>query len=435
MRSVTLAAGFAVLVAVCCAQSASADGTIQVLHSFCKAPQCGDGQSYTPVSLDEAGDLFGVAQGGATNHGLIYEIVPQAGKPHWTYGIIHVFCQQNGCPDGGSVVGNRLVVDVNGNVYGTTADGGAANGGTVFELSPDGGGGWTYSVVYNFCSANNCRDGMAPVGNLTYAGAQAGLLYDGRARLYGATSAGGGHFSGVAFALRPRTGAPWHENVVYAFCARDIHGCRDGSAPNTGLTMDVAGNLFGVTSAGGGTGHGVAFKLAAPAMRRAGAWTETVLNSFCSLTGCADGFDARSELVADAAGNLYGTTLSGGTGADCSDPFSGCGVLYGIAADGTFSVLHEFCSEDECADGAEPENTGGMTIDASGNVYGTAADGGLFEFSGGTFQVIHNFCQRANCRDGEFPAAGPTWDSSGHIFGTTAIGGKFDGGTAYEFSP
>jgi uncharacterized repeat protein (TIGR03803 family) len=414
-------------------QSAAAKN-IQVLHSFRNVPECGDGCAFSQVSADAAGNLFGAAEGGAIESGLIYELMPQPGKRQWKYKVIHTFCQRNGCIDGSQVVFDKLVVDVAGNVYGTTSGGGRANRGIVFELSPNGRGGWIYSVIYNFCSAMNCRDGMSPVGNLTYAGDQQRALYDGTSPLYGATSAGGSHFSGTAFVLSERVNGHRQEDVLYAFCIHNLSGCPDGSTPSGGMTMDASGNIFGLTFNGGATNRGTLFKLTVPTARNGGRWTEAVVHNFCALANCSDGVTPQTELVVDGSGNIYGTTVYGGTGANCPSPVNlGCGVLYEIAPDDTYTVLHEFCSNPNCADGA---TSGRVVMDASGNLFGTAMDatyGFIFEFADGTYQAIYNFCAQRNCKDGEFPTA-LTVDSTGRIFGLAAGGGKFGVGTAYEFS-
>jgi uncharacterized repeat protein (TIGR03803 family) len=393
------------------------------------------------LARDAAGDIFGISAGGANGAGIVFELAPQPGKRKWKYSVLHEFCHENGCLDGEQAASGKLVVDVNGNVYGATNEGGAAGSGVAYELSPNGTGGWTYSKIYDFCSKDNCHDGGEPVGNLTYDGAQAGLLYNGRSRLYGAAAIGGGHFSGVAYSLTPQPAGPWSENVLYAFCARDLLGCPDGASPLSGLTLDAAGSLFGNTSAGGAADRGVAFKLVAPPARHEGPWTETVLHSYCILSNCADGSYPESELVEDGSGNLYGTTTFGGGSPNCFDVTSGCGVLYEIAADGTYSVLHVFCTLSNCVDGGEPQDRGGLALDALGNLFGVTASGdanalgGIFEFSSATFQVLYDFCSRRDCSDGGLPLAGLQLDSAGNLFGSTVSGGRFNRGTLFDLSP
>ena len=146
------------------------------------------------------------------------------------------------------------------------------------------------------------------------------------------------------------------------------------------------------------------------------------------------------ESFAIESGNFYGTAVGFGT--------NGLGgTLFELAADGSFSALHAFCSESDCADGHQPGAP--PTLDATGNLYGTTVIGGgndiddghlgggvVFELAaGGKFTVLHAFCAEANCTDGEAPWAGLAVDSAGHLFGTTTGGGKFGGGTVFEVTP
>src|SRR6185437_3521017 len=119
-------------------------------------------------------------------------------------------------------------------------------------------------------------------------------------------------------------------------------------------------------------------------------WTETVLHSFCSLANCADGSNSLSGLVVDATGNLFGTAWNHGG--------NGGGVLFQVTPDGSYSVVHDFCDQENCADGSTPLNQGGLVIDASGHIFGTTSRGGktnngtVFEFDGATLKVMQSFC-------------------------------------------
>ncbi len=227
----------------------------------------------------------GTSSGSPENGGLhrgrgtIYELVH--GK---RYKLIHSFCEHGDCSDGSSP--NSLLIDVAGNLYGTTFQGGSSQTGTVFELSPNrGGDSWTYSQLYNFCSLDLCVDGANPTG-LTYAGAANGVPYDGVSPLFGTADFSYGTANGgVAFQLSPAPGHPatWSQTVLYSFCAQA--NCADGRLPAGLLLMDASGNLFGTASFGGIGDAGTAFELS-PA---GGGWTETTLYKFCSSTNCADG--------------------------------------------------------------------------------------------------------------------------------------------------
>jgi uncharacterized repeat protein (TIGR03803 family) len=176
------------------------------------------------------------------------------------------------------------------------------------------------------------------------------LTRDAQGYLYGTTQTGGASNLGTVFKIRAR-----QETVLYSF-----KGGADGRYPQSGLLLDAAGNLYGTTGSGGGTGCsgrvgcGTLYKLDASG-------TETVLYAF---KGGADGFDPDDRLVADAAGNLYGTTFLGG-----EKPYSG--TAYKVDPNGTHTVLYNFLGG---ADGRFPY---GLAIDVAGNLYGTTEGGGL----------------------------------------------------------
>ena len=256
------------------------NGTETLLYSFCVLAACADG--YHPragLIMDTKGNLYGTAfDGGAYDAGAVFELSPSG-----TETVLHSFCQQAGCPDGYYPQAG-LVMDTNGNLYGTTLYNGAYGGGTVFKISSDG----TATTFYNFCTATGCKNGRYP---------QAGLILDTNGNLYGTTYGGGAYGKGTVFELSP-SGV---ETVLHSFCARA--GCPDGSHPRADLVMDTAGNLYGTTYDGGTNSVGTVFKLSPNG-------TETVLHSFAA--NGSDGTHPYAGLVTDTMGNLYGTTYSGG---------------------------------------------------------------------------------------------------------------------------
>lgn len=216
----------------------------------------------------------------------------------------------------------------------------------------------------------------------------------------------------------------------------------DGIYPAGNLVFDGSGNLYGATSQGGIYGAGIAYKLTP----ENGQWTETVLYSFCQQTGCQDG-SSPSSLVVDGAGNLYGTSYSGGA--------YGRGIVFELTPtqNGTWTetILHSFGNG---ADGYGP--AGGLVFDKAGNLYGTSSGGSgtaspncptgcgtvfeLFPGSNGqwTENILYNFCSQGDCVDGSGPRGGLLLDAKGNLFGTTFSGGVPDNhndGTVFELSP
>ena len=229
------------------------------------------------------------------------------------------------------------------------------------------------------------------------------------------------------------SGGTWTFTKLYTFQATSS---TDGSGPSGTLIFDHAGNLYGTTKSGGTSNDGTVFELSPPSVS-GGAWTETILHSF-SFT---DGFVPSAGLYMDGAGNLYGTTVYGGstTGLECSE--AGCGVVFklspGSGGAWTEQLLHRF-------DYTDGENPYGALTFYHGNFYGTAYAGGanhlgtVFELTPGhggpwTFTTIHTFGSGA---DGSNPYSGVIFDSHGNLYGTTFGGGDggVPAGSAYKLS-
>src|SRR5262249_8881298 len=152
----------------------------------------------------------------------------------------------------------------------------------------------------------------------------------------------------------------------------------DGRDPRAGLTADAEGNLFGTTIGGGANGKGVVFEIAKTA---GGYGTLATLVNFCSLANCADGAFPAADLIADAKGNLFGTSLGGGAH-DGGTVFEITKTAGGYAS--TPTILHSFCSLANCADGLDPQ--AGLIADAEGNLFDTAQGGGANGF-GTVFEI------------------------------------------------
>jgi uncharacterized repeat protein (TIGR03803 family) len=320
-----------------------------ILYSFKKDGQDGC-VSTAGLTFDASGSLYGTSQGcGAYGYGTVFELTHESDG--WAESVIHDF---SGPPNGARPYGG-VVIGQGGNLFGTA--------GIAFELMP-GSGGWTERVIDSFSRHD---DGNSPF---------AGLIQDASGNLYGTTEYGGKQNAGIVYELHPTTDGGWKERILYSFCQAGPP-CVDGGGPGLGaLAMDQSGNLYGTTIAGGtnfcfGT-CGAIFKLTRDSN---GHWKESVLYDFKSGS---TGFGPGASVVRDVAGNLYGTTVYGGS-AQC-----GCGVVYKLSprknGKWKYTVLHTFIG----SDGAQPDAN--LVLDNKGNLYGTAATGGTYGY-GVVFEV------------------------------------------------
>ena len=255
----------------------------------------------------------------------------------WAETVIYRFM---GGSDGSGPAFSDLIFDQAGVLYGTTRFGGVADGGTVYELVPSGGG-WTENVIYRF--------GGSPDGDLP----NSGVILDGAGNLYGTTYYGGTDGVGTVYQLSP-SGSGWDERIIHDFPGSG----EDGVVPACGLILDPSGNLIGATPAGGSGGGGTVFQLTPSG----GAWTFSLLYNFSAGTG------PYASLMMDAAGSLYGTTFTVGT--------DGYGSVFKLTSSGggwTYADLYDFTGGN---DGANPEST--PVFDANGNLFGTTNAGGVY---------------------------------------------------------
>jgi uncharacterized repeat protein (TIGR03803 family) len=321
------------------------------------------------IIFDASGNLYGTTvSGGGKNSlcyhgcGTVFELSPSSGG--WTESVIYRF--QAGTD--GDAPESALVFDQSGNLYGTALFGGSSDNcddfgcGVVFELSPKSGGGWTESVLHAFSGA----DGAYP---------WAGLIFDATGNLFGTTENGGASGGGVVFELSP-AGGKWNQKVLYNFT-----GGGDGGSPTAKLTFDATGNLYGTTEEGGDSsqcsdGCGTVFKLK---LGSGGNWTESVLHTFSG--GSGDGANPMADVVFDTEGNLYGVASSGGS-ANCNG--GGCGVVFELSPKSgswTETILYVFAG---ASDGRLP--AGDLIWDAAGNLYGTTIYGGTLHQLGVVFR-------------------------------------------------
>lgn len=374
----TLSAIIVFLIAILAAGSARAQN-FTVLYTFTDG---GDGAYPGEVVVDAQGNLYGSTyQGGSFNYGVVFKL-DVANKQT----VLHNFAGGEGLLPGAS-----LIRDADGNLYGTTSDGGTAEGGgcrfgcgTLFKIDTAG----KETVLYAF-----------PVASNVYPD---GLVRDESGNLYGSTQYGGGY--GTVFEL---------SNAGKFILLHQFTG-PDGAYPNASLIRDRRGNIYGTTGAGGKSCEcGVVFRI-----DKAG--KETVLYAF---SGGTDGSAPVGGLVRDDEGNLYGTTAFGGD--MICDRGLGCGTVFQLDKAGKKTLLHTFTGPD----GSTPYTT--LVRDPAGNLFGTTDIGGtssecrgdgcgtVFKLEeSGKETVLHSF----DGTDGNQP--GDLFlDPSGTLYGATGGGG------------
>jgi uncharacterized repeat protein (TIGR03803 family) len=293
-------------------------------------------------------------------------------------------------PDGSAPSGPLLASD--GNLYGTTTQGGAHLGGTVFKITPSG----TLTTVYNF----NGDDGFEP---------SSGLVRGSDGNFYGTTSNGGYHHIGEVFRVTPGGSLA----VLHSF----NYDYGDGGYPGA-VAFGSDGNLYGTTTLGGGSNKGTFFVVS-----RDG-------NTFVTLYGfdSSIGANPSAALIQSSDGYFYGVAPAGGS--------SGVGTVFKISAIGSPTLLHNFCLQPNCTDGQNP--SAALLRGNDGNFYGTAYSGGangygtIFKItSGGTLTTLHNFTRA----DGRNPLGALIQAYDGNFYGTTAAGGAHDVGTIFQMTP
>jgi uncharacterized repeat protein (TIGR03803 family) len=337
---------------------------------------------------------------------LAFCFVTALGAAAQTFNMLYSFCALSRCADGEGPTA-ALLQATDGNFYGTTSVGGGQGTcsefgcGTVFELSPNGSGGWNETTLYRF----DGTDGAFPGGTLIQAA-------DGT--IYGTSSCGGGPnylgpgpCHGTIFKITSG-GTP---TTLYSFCSQT--NCTDGVHPMAGLIQATDGNFYGTTYGGGANGYGTIFRITA-----GGALT--TIYSFCSQANCSDGSSPSAGLLQATDGNLYGATQGGGSGTCVSTNNCG-GTLFQLTPSGVLTTLYNFCSQANCADGVFPST--GLIQATDGNLYGVTGNTIFRITSGGTLTTLHTFV-----------AAGTEWApnqllqaSDGNLYGTTYGGANYYG--------
>lgn len=365
-----------------------------VLHSFAGL---GDGSApYAGLTMDRAGNLYGTTAGNS-----VFKLSRRTGN--WTFSTLFDFTTL----DQGYAPMSGVIFGPDGSLYGTTSDGGGENSfGVVYNLKPPPtlcrafSCPWSETILLTFDVGN----GAYPLGN---------LVFDNAGNLYG-TTLEGGRGSGVAYELSPSHGS-WTETVLDYF---------SGEEPYTGFAIDGAGNLYSTTCVPDG---GVIYEL-----NHAG-WQFQTLFSFDYF----DGSNPFGGVIFDSSGNLYGGTECGGTGHD--------GTIFELSPSGggwTLNTLYNF--------GNGANECGGpyarLTMDASGNLYGTTYAGGAYLYGsvfklspsdgGWEFTDLHDFCASGPpCSDGAYPYSTVVFDSEGNLYGTASKGGAHNLGVVWEITP
>ena len=376
---------------------------LTVLHMFTGGND--GGSPYGELVFDTSGNLYGTTgEAGKYGAGVVFKL-----KPNDKEVVLHQF---TGMKNGGNPYFGSLTMDTAGNLYGTTSSGGRFGVGTVFELSAKRG----EKVLYSFGTTGG--DGENPLGS---------VIRDGAGNLYGTTYIGGNYNCnpplgcGVVFKIDP-TGK---ETILHAF-----DGAPDGAQPQRGLLLDSQGNLYGTTFEGG-TGVCDIHPTCGTVFRIDAEGNETIVHNFSGYP--TDGANPDSNLISDSAGNLYGTTSFGGT--------HDWGTIFKINPHGKEKVLYNFAGYSK-QDGASP--SGPLIRDAAGNLYGTTwsggvvGDGTIFKLDrSGKETVLHSF----SYSDGAFPYSGLVLDSAGNLYGTTSGGGTgncksgYNCGLIFKLSP
>lgn len=414
----TFALTLIILLALTVVTQAAHAQTYNVIHNFTGGARDGS-HPYSGLAMIE-GNLYGTTADGGASYGTVYQLVHQGSG--WVFSLIYSF---QGGNDGAYPIA-RVVPGPNGTFYGTTIEGGAGYG-VVFNLSllpislkgpqdiPNFLGSWNETVLYRFTGGS---DGYGPTSG--------DLVFDQTGNIYGMTEFGGTSAHGNVYELTS-SGAV---NVLYSFA-----GGQDGEFPYGGVVFDQSGNLDGTTRQGGGTGclsHvgcGTVFQLVPPGS----GWTENLLHRF---QGGSDGGFPESGVIMDPAGNIYGaTSIYGNPGCNLGD---GCGAVYELASSGAswmFNTLYDFATG-----GGGP--VAPLTRDAAGNLYGTTLLDGANRFgnvfklspSGGGWMYtdLYDFTGGS---DGGEPMSTVVFDAQGNLYGTTYQGGTNNLGVVFEITP
>jgi uncharacterized repeat protein (TIGR03803 family) len=342
------------------------------------------------------GNLYGTTlNGGVNGGGAVFKITPSG-----TLTSLYSFCLQSHCTDGQNPYAG-VIEGTSGNLYGTTVSGGADDAGSIFKITTSG--------VLTTLNSFDSLDGNGPDG---------GVVQGANGNLYGTTEDGGANNVGTVFTIT----LSGTLTTLYSFGWT-------GDYPLAGLVQATNGDFYGTTQYGGSTscvpsGCGTVFKIT----------PDGALTTLYSFEG-ADGKNPNEgALIQSTSGEFYGTTPYGGATSSCNPPY-GCGTVFKLTQGGTLTTLHIF----DDMDGANPQ--GGLVQGTDGDFYGTTAAGGanyagtIFKITpGGKLTTLYIFCSLTNCTDGIEPFAGLFQATNGICYGTTFYGGTGGYGTIFSLS-
>jgi len=378
----------ATLIVLCAATAILSPAQTKFTSLFSFNGNNGADPHYVNLVQGADGSLYGTTYVSTGTGGTVFKITTGG-----TLTTLHTFCSGGSqCLDGAEPNAG-LLLNENGDFYGTTINGGANNNGTVFEISPLG----NLTTVHSF----DMTDGAEPKVALIQA--------HNNANLYGTTSIGGTGAVGTIFQL----------DSALVFTSLHSFDGTDGDYPDTSLVQGANGNFYGTTYEGGG-GSGSVYEITSGG-------TLTTLHSFDAAE--ADG--NTGGLIQASNGNFYGTAFGGGSESG--------GTVFEVTPAGQVTVIYNFCSKTNCTDGETPY--AGLLEATDGNLYGTTFLGGangygtVFEITtAGKLTTLYNFCSQANCADGASPQGGLVQDTNGTFYGTTYHGGANSVGTIFSLS-
>jgi uncharacterized repeat protein (TIGR03803 family) len=349
--------------------------------------------------LDSGGDLFGTtAAHGTFGNGSVFELSPVSGGGYSLTTLVSFNYTNGEYPNAG------LVRDSSGDLFGTAVYGGDFGNGTVFELSPVSGGGYSFTTLISF----NSTGGANPF---------AGLILDSSGDLFGTTGGGGDLGDGTVFELSPASGGGYSLTTLISF------NYTDGANPYGGLVLDSNGNLFGTTQSGP-TNAGTVFELT-PASGAGYILTTLVAFNY------TNGANPSANLILDGSGDLFGTTSYSGSYSNAGTVFE----LSPVSGGGyNLSTLVAFNN----GNGYYPRDA--LVLDSYGDLFGTTfgsspGQGTVFKLSlvsGGGYNL--STLVSFTGANGATPYCGLVLDSSGDLFGTTSGGGALGRGTVFELT-